>query len=271
MSTRKIRLGENELRLLFTLEKERKVVFSISDAKRVLGGSDASVWNVVYRLKRKRRIEEIEKGKYLLVPARAGYEGAWTEVPFFIVPHLIDRYYVGFWTALNYWGMTEQVPRTVFVATTKRKRDLEYGPTRFEFVTLAKGRFFGYVEEKVNGHTFSISSREKTVVDCLLYPRYCGGIDEAVKGIWTARSKLDFDRLLEFAIRVKVSAVERRVGYILDLLNLEGKARTKLAAKAFAGFEWLDPLGPRKALDYSRKHGLIVNRTEEELTSWRRY
>jgi len=47
---------------------------------------------VIYRLKKKGRIEEIEKGKYLLIPARAGYDGSWSEVPNFIVPYIIDIY-----------------------------------------------------------------------------------------------------------------------------------------------------------------------------------
>lgn len=99
MITKEITLGEKELKLLFTLEKEGKSVFKVADAKRILGTSEASVWNVLYRLKRKARIEEIEKGKYLLVPARAGYQGLWSEAPFPLVPHLIDQYYIGFWSA----------------------------------------------------------------------------------------------------------------------------------------------------------------------------
>lgn len=261
-------LGEHELKLLFTLEKEGKSVFSIADAKRILGASGASVWNVLYRLKRKARIEEIEKGKYLLVPARAGYQGLWSEVPFLLVPHLIDSYYIGFWSALNYYGMTEQVPRTVFVAAVKRKKDLEYGPTRFEFVTLSQRRFFGFVEEKAAGGIFTISSREKTIVDCLLYPRYCGGIDEAVKGIWNARRELDFAQLREFSTRIGVNVVLRRLGYILELLRIEKKTYATVAASRFRGLMWLDPLGPKEALEYSAKYGLIINRTKDELTGW---
>jgi len=132
MITRNIKLGANELRLLFTLEEENKSVFSINDAKRILRTSAPSVWNVIYRLKKKGRIEEIEKGKYLLIPARAGYEGSWSEIPYLLVPNIIDVYYIGFWTALNYWGMTEQVPNVIFVSITQRKRDLDYGDTRFE-------------------------------------------------------------------------------------------------------------------------------------------
>jgi predicted transcriptional regulator of viral defense system len=268
MVTKELMLGENELKLLFTLEKEGKGVFSIADAKRILGTSEASVWNVVYRLKRKARIEEIEKGKYLLIPARAGYKGLWSEVPFLLVPHLTDSYYIGFWSALNYYGMTEQTPRTVFVAITKRKRDLEYGPTRFEFVTLSKGKFFGFIEEKAGGGKFNISSKEKTIVDCLLYPRYCGGIDEAVKGIWNARDELDFEKLLELSERITVNVVMRRLGYMLDLLRVEKSASERIASKKFPGFMWLDPLGPKKAIGYSAKYGLAINRTKAQLTGW---
>ncbi len=105
----------------------------------------------------------------------------------------MNEYYVGFYSALNYWGMTEQVPRVVFVATTKRRRDLEYGPNAFKFIKLAKKRFFGFEEGEIAGTKFKISSREKTVLDCLMYPKYCGGLDEAVKGIWEARNELNFD------------------------------------------------------------------------------
>jgi predicted transcriptional regulator of viral defense system len=269
MITKELTLGRNELRLLFTLEKDNKSLFSTDDAKRILKTSEASVWNVLYRLKRKGRVEEIERGKYLLVPARAGYEPSWSEVPLLLVPHLINVYYVGFWTALNYWGMTEQVPRTIFVATTKRRRDVEYGPTKFEFVTLAKRRFFGFVHERIAGGSFAVSSPEKTIVDCLLYPRYCGGLEEAVKGIWNARKDLNFDSLLDFSKRIGVSVVERRLGYVLDVLQINKKMRSKLTHEKLSGFMWLDPLGPKTALTYSREYGLAINRTKDELTGWR--
>ncbi|MDW7733663.1 MAG: type IV toxin-antitoxin system AbiEi family antitoxin [Methanolobus sp.] len=271
MITRKIRLGSNELRLLFTLEEEGISVFSIKDAKRILKTSIPSVWNVVYRLKKKGRIEEIEKGKYLLIPARAGYEGSWSEIPYLIVPNIIDVYYIGFWTALNYWGMTEQVPNVVFVTTTQRKKDLDYGETRFEFISLSKKRFFGFVEEKAARGTFNISSREKTIVDCMLYPKYCGGLDEAIKGIWKSRKELDFVKLLEYSKRVEVSVVTRRIGYALELLGLAEEISSQIASTRSKGYMWLDPLGPKKVIEYSKKYGLIINRTKDELTGWMEY
>jgi len=273
MATRELKLGPMEIRLLFTLEEEGKSIFRTDDAKRILHSSAASVKNVLYRLRKKGRIEEIERGKYLLFPAKSGYEGKWSEMPFLIASELVTPYYIGFWSALNYWGMTEQVPSVTFVVTTKRKKKkkLTYGPINFEFITLSKKKFFGMIEEKVEGGKFNMSSREKTVVDCLLYPQYCGGIDEVIKGIWEDQNELDFEKILDYSRKIGVEVVMRRLGYILDMLEIKNEVADKIARSNPKGFMWLDPIGSKKILEYSKKYGLIINRTKKELTSWMGY
>lgn len=236
---------------------------------RILGSTDAAASNVLYRLKRKDRVQEIEKGTYLLVPARAGPEGAWTEAPLLLVPHLIDTYYVGFWTALNHWGLTEQVPRTVFVATTKRKRDVTFGPTTFQFVTLSDRKFFGATEAQIAQGTFLISDLEKTLVDCLGLPAYAGGLGEVVKGLWNARDDLDADRLADHADRYGVKVLRRRLSYLLDVLDIAPDTRDHLVEEDPTGYMWLDPQGPKEVLAYDKTYGLKVNRTEDELLGWR--
>jgi len=53
------------------------------------------------------------------------------------------------------------------------------------------------------------------------------------------------------------------------VLQIEKKMRSKLAQGKLVGFMWLDPLGPKTALTYSREYGLAINRTKDELTDWR--
>lgn len=269
MPTRKLTLGPRELKLLFTLEKEGIENFRFADARRILGSTNDSIKSVLKRLKKKGRIEELEKGKYVLIPARAGVEGSWSEVPYLLVPTLVDAYYVGFWTALNYWGLTEQVPRTIFVATTKRKTEVTYGATTFKFVTLSKKKFFGWTETQMAGGSFKVSDREKTIIDCLDLPDYAGGMSETIKALWEGRDELDFAKLLNYAKRNGVSALIRRLGYILEVLDLAKTVRKKIASTKFNDYMWLDPKGPTKRLAYSKKYGLILNRTRTELLSWR--
>ncbi|PIW36052.1 MAG: transcriptional regulator, partial [Nitrosopumilales archaeon CG15_BIG_FIL_POST_REV_8_21_14_020_33_23] len=150
MVIQSISLGPNEAKLLLTLAEKDISVFTAEDAKEILQTTDSSAKHILMNLVRKRRLQRIERGKYLLIPEVAGVERYWAEEPWVIVPHLVDEYYVGFWTAMNYWDMTEQIPYTVFVATKKQKKknSLQFGNQKFQFITLSDKKFFGFVEEK---------------------------------------------------------------------------------------------------------------------------
>ena len=274
MVTQNLKLGPQETKLLFTLEEKEISVFTSKDAKKILGTGSAAVLLVISGLKQKGRIRQIEKGKYLLIPARAGIEGHWTEEARVIVPHLIDEYYVGFWTAMNLWGMTEQIIHTVFVVTPKRKkkRILEFENQRYEFVTLSKKKFFGFVEAKTDKLKFNISSKEKTIIDGLMHPEYCGGIPEVTKSIWNIRDELDWQKLLEMAKKVEINVVLRRLGYLLDLLEIETSI-SKSIKKNLQGYpyHYLDPISHKKRLEYSKEYGLIINRQKNHLLGWGDY
>ena len=268
--TQNLTLGDKENRLLLTLEKDKMDVFTFKDAQEILKTSVPSIKNILMGLARKRCIQRIERGKYLLVPARAGYEKHWAEYPWVIVPHLVDAYYVAFWTAMNFWGMTEQIPLTVFVATTKRKRDLEFGNQRYEFVTLSRKKFFGYVEQKSGDAGFNISSKEKTLVDGLTHPEYCGGIIEATKALWNCRDEndVDWDVVLKHAGDVGANVVLRRLGYLLSFLEIKRDIVDEIKKNTFKGDHYLDPGTVKDKHAYSKDFGLIINRTESQLVDW---
>ena len=258
-----------ETKLMLSLEQKNLPVFTTGDAKEILGTGDSSVWHILHRLAGKRRIRRIERGKYLLVPAAAGPDLLWAEYPWVMVPRLIDRYYVGFWTAMKYWDMTEQIPYTVLVATTKRKRGFEYGGQRFEFVRLAERKFFGFVQQNTSsGKKFNISSREKTIVDGLTHPQYCGGIVEMTKAMWNARKDVCWPAVLEAAERVGVDVVLKRLGYLLSVLDIEREISSKIAGMKKTSVHLLDPLYGRKRATMSKEYGLVVNATRDELLDW---
>ena len=254
---------------MLTLEEKDQSVFTTDDAKKILKTTDSSVWGILNGLAYKKRIQKIERGRYLLIPAKAGTDGYWAEDSWIIVPHLIDTYYVGFWTAMNFWDMTEQIPHTVFVATTKRKRNLEFGGQRFEFVTLSSKKFFGFTEEKADeGKFFNISTREKTIVDGLMHPEYCGGIPEVTKAMWNIRKDIDWQLVYEMAEKVKINVVLKRLGYLLSILDIEGKIseRTKKIKKY--PYQYLDHAAIGEKIENSKEYGLLINRTKNELLDW---
>lgn len=262
----------NELqnRLLLELAGKDTSVFSFEDAKKILQVNNSAIRHVLMNLTKKRRLQRIERGKYLFVPEIAGPDLYWAEYPWAVVPHLIDVYYVGFWSAIDYWDMTEQIPNTVFIATTKRKRNLEFGNQRFEFVTLSKKKFFGYVEQKANKKEFfNISSREKTIVDGLMHPEYCGGITEVIKAMWNARKEVDWQTIIEMAEKVEINVVLKRLGYFLSILEIEENISEKIKEKIKKNpYQYLDATGSRNKIEASKEYGLIINATKYELLDW---
>ncbi len=255
----KYHLGPLEAKLIFSLEEKEKFVFTVSEARTLLNCSDGVLWKILHQLRRKGRIEEIRRGEYLLVPARAGYITHWTEHPFFFVDDILDEYYVGYWTALNYWQMTEQIPRTIFIATTKRKRNFKFNKsTYFRFITLSRHKFFGWKMEKFGEKNFRISDKEKTIVDSLDLPKYAGGIPEVAKGLC---SELDWGRLVEYANRLGNSAVHKRLGYLSERLDirLPDRILIDLQSSIRPGYSWLDPTAPKRVHSYNSRWKIIIN------------
>jgi len=274
MVIQSISLGPNEAKLLLTLAEKDISVFTAEDAKEILQTTDSSAKHILMNLVRKRRLQRIERGKYLLIPEVAGVERYWAEEPWVIVPHLVDEYYVGFWTAMNYWDMTEQIPYTVFVATKKQKKknSLQFGNQKFQFITLSDKKFFGFVEEKTKKTKFNISSKEKTIVDGLMHPEYCGGIPEVTKAMWNVRKDVNWKEVLEMAKKVKVDVVLRRLGYLLNILQLEYNISESIIKnlKPYR-YHYLDPSAAKTIINHSIAYGLFINRTKEELLGWKDY
>ena len=268
MMTKNIKLGPHETQLLFTLEEKGIAFFDFQTAKKILNISDSSVQNLLYRLKHKNRITELEKGKYVLNPAKSGPGGFWSENAFLVTHHLVKEYYLGFWSALSYWGFTEQLPQTVLAATPHRKKTVFYGGQKIQFIAIARKRFFGFVQQEAEGGVFRIASKEKAILDALTYPKYCGGLIEVTKALWNAKKDLNWQLMLAYLDELDVGAVTRRLGYLLQVLEIQKTVQKKLK-KRFNGFRWLDPSKAKTIKAYSKEWGLQLNLTLEELLSWR--
>jgi len=264
MVKQNIRFGGLETRLLFKLEEAEASTVSASKIAALLGISKARANKLAWQLAGKKRLIRLRKGVYLFAPLKAGPRGLWSEHAFAILPEVMkgEDYYVGFATALNHYGLTEQIPWVAQVVVKRARRDFKAVQTRFEFIKL---RHFGeWREEKIAGKSVRIATVEQLLADCASFPEYCGGAGGVCKALWEARRKVDWKKFEELALKSN-DATRRRLGYLLELLGLK---RVKLE-KEFKGWRWLDPSGAKIAKGKSGKWGLWLNLTEKELTDWR--
>ena len=91
---------------------------------------------------------------------------------------------------MNHHGLTEQLPRTVFVATDHRiaKRSVETLGLSFKIVCLSKRKYFGLAKEWIDEQPVMITDREKTIIDGLDLPENVGGVGlvaSALKASWS--------------------------------------------------------------------------------------
>lgn len=253
-------LSKKESYLLSYLAEDRKNIFTLKDVVEVLDCSYENAKVIVERLAKKKWIVRIIRGKYLIVPLTAGVRGEYTEHEF-IIASLFEPCCIAYWTALNYYGFTEQVPNKIFVAIRRRMKDREVLGAKFKFVYSSEKKFFGFNDISISNVGVRISDREKTIVDCLDKPKYCGGIGETTKALFFAKEEIDFEKLTNYAIKIGNNAVIKRLGFILDFLDLDSK---NLQSKISDSYSILDPT-KGKTGRYDSKWKLLVNVSEEEL------
>jgi len=265
-------LGGTSGRLLATLAARGQKLFTSQDALEVLGGDPQAIAKLLHDLVNRRWLKRLEKGKYMILPLASGVEGLYTYHEFVIAASLVSPYYISYWTALNYYGFTEQVSQTVFVATTRRKQEVEVSGLTYKFVTLVPRKFFGFVQEWIEEQKVNVAQPEKAVLDCLDHPEYAGGIVEAAKGLWygAEEGRLDFEVLTQYAESMGNRTIFKRLGYLAEIFDLpvRGKCVETWQRMTSSGYSLLDPLASRNG-PYNSRWKLKVNLERGDLLDWR--
>jgi predicted transcriptional regulator of viral defense system len=264
-------LGKAGSDMLTEITRQGKRIFTYEDAVKAYGSSNRRLRELLSTLVKRGWLQRIEKGKYLILPFEAGREREWTEHEFIIASYLIEPYYIGFRSALNYFGYTEQISRTVFIVSTSRKlkSSMEISGVTYNFVFMSKRKFFGAKQISVDGSQVNISEPEKTIVDCLDRLRYCGGISEVAKALWYGRDELDFTKMAEYSRRNGTRAASQRLGYLIEILGFKADKAVEILLQSMSTrYTPLDNLSEPKG-KYMERWKVILNIPDNELSQWK--
>jgi len=264
-------LSDREARLLSALAAAGRTVFTIEEARQTSCANAAEVAGLLYRLAAKRWVQRLERGKYRLIPLEAGPEAHWAEHEYLVAAALVRPYYLGYATALNYYGYSERQPRPIWIVTTRRKRPVTIEGVTYRFVTLSEHKFFGYTTIQLLDSPVRIAKPEKAIVDGFDHPEYCGGVTEPAKGLWFGSDELDLDRLVEYSQRLGNRTAMRRLGFWLERLEMAHEGLSlRLEAPKDRNYALLDPRGSNEGVRDARWR-LIVNIPERQLLEWREH
>ena len=233
--------------------------FRFQDAANISRLNRGSLKVLLLRMEREGWIERIEKGKYLIIPLGAK-KGKYTINEFVIGSTLIDPAIISYWSALNYHGLTEQMPTTVFIQTTARKKktELDIFGVRYKIIKVNEKKMVGYDTVWIEETQVHITDREKTIADCLDKPQYCGGIIEVAKAL---QNDIDLNKVIEYAKKMNNSAILKRLGYLCDKIGIPIDIPATYLA---TGTPLLDPSIGKKGTT-NQKWKILVNMDEKML------
>lgn len=261
-------LGPREAQLIILLYAANKQIFKLRDVKEIMHVKEALAANLVSRLNAKGIITRIKQGLYSIVPFEMGKETIYIPDAYITAREIMNNrdYYISFASALQLHGMTTQPQLTNYTAIQHTKRPVNASGYDYKFVCMNKKLFFGIEDFWINKQEkIKISDPEKTIIDCLNHPVYCGGISEAAKALYMKRDSLKAEKLIDYALKLGKASVCGRLGYLLELYNVENiNDLQKLKEHIGKSYVPLDPTLPKQG-KYLNKWRLLLNATKEEL------
>jgi len=270
-------LGPKEAKFIIKLHEMNRITFSLDVASEVTGYSGQSLRNFLCRLVKKGILTSLSNGLYNIVPFELGEERIYAGNPLIIAREIVKRklkeihpeYYISHGSAMELHRMVTQPQMIVYTTVTRQiKGNMNILGTRFNFLTCKEKDYFGFKKHWIeNADHILVSNIEKTIIDGLKKPECCGGLVEVAKALWIKRDLLNTTRLIDYAVKLGVGAVYRRLGYLLELYKVDCPlAIVKLQDKLTRTYNLLDPTLLKEG-KYLARWKLIQNVTDEEFLS----
>ena len=189
------------LDLVRLLASEGHRIFSIDlarDFSSHVGLKEPYLAEALYHLRRNGWIVPLRRGLYAIsVP------GAQPIHEFEIAMALVHPAAISHWSAMHHHGLTEQIPRRVFVSTTqasvprvaaratRRSAGRPVGGATYQFVQVKPEQFFGAEQVWIGEARVTITDIERTLLDGLSMPRYCGDFAEVLHAFGVRAAHLE--------------------------------------------------------------------------------
>jgi predicted transcriptional regulator of viral defense system len=227
-----------------------KLCFSYDEAYKVLNdSSDSAVKELLRDIIRRGLLMRVKKGIYYIIPFEQDADKFMPDWHLLVSCLVSDvKYYIGYYSALQIHGLITQPSLHKMVVVNKQIRPstMVVKNTTYQFIYHNEKHFFGVKKTWIDSyHKVLCSDLEKTLIDCLFKPEYSGGIVEIAKAIHAAQNKIDFNKLLKYCIQFDSQAVIKRLGFILDVLDISNPIHKDLQKIKTATFALLDTELPK--------------------------
>lgn len=257
-------------RLLAALDSAGLDPFTTKQARGAgagLGLSAAHTTTLLHELSAAGWITRLKKGIYAINDPITRLPRAH---PFVIGTSFVAPSAVSHWSALQHWGLTEQIPLGVTISSPARTfpradRHEDHAATwavagvRYQFVAITRSRFFGVADEWMDERYRAVLfDRERALLDAFQHFHVFGSLSVGLEILEGHLDDLDIERLVGYAERLGVRAVAKRLGWALQALGVPPRVLEPIRSLPARGDTLLDPGRPPRG-HHNRDWHVIEN------------
>lgn len=243
--------------LLSFFNGQNRNCFDYSLAYKALPDSKASaVRELLSDMTKRGLLMRLKEGVYYIIPYEQNAE-AFMPDWHLIAEHLVNdaKHYIGYYSALQIHNLITQpsLKEQIVVSKQIRPSEIKIKEVSFQFIYHNEKHFFGAKKIWIDSFNKVLcSDLEKTFIDCLFKPDYAGGIVEVARAIYNSKDKIKYDTLLEYAKKFDSQAVIKRLGFLLEMLDISTKIIADLQKLKTASYVLLDTELPKTGKRNSR-------------------
>lgn len=246
---------EGRLRLAKVIKAAKGVITPAITAS-TLNVSRQEAGRLLSRWRSNGWLKKVKHGAYVPVSLVDVDSELAIEEPWLIVSKIYGPGYVGGFSAVKHWDLSEQIFETVTFFTTRvvAERNPTIGDIRVKLKTISPKKNFGAKTIWIDNVKVLVSDPSKTMADFFDDPRLAGGmrvIRDVFEEYLNSEHK-DLPLLVAYAEKMGNRTILKRLGFLLEAMGLSKEVDSLgLKAKLSKGYSNFDPLV---------ENDLIVNR-----------
>ena len=193
------------MNLYFELLK--KPIFKVEDVNAFYNNMN-SARSAIKRLMKEGMVAKIRNNMYTCI---SGETGAPIANRFQIASNITPTSYVSHHTAMEYYGITDQVYYDVYVSSETSFSDFEFDGYTYRYVVSKNSEG---IEKLPYSGGVVITNIERTIVDSIKYMDMISGIEEVVQNVGCMH-RMQEKRLLKYLELYKNQFLYQKMGYLL--------------------------------------------------------
>lgn len=239
-------IGKNYRKKLSLVLSKGLTVLNAKSVATILNVQESEARRLLSRWNKSGWVNRIKQGSYIPQPIDTIHENLGPENPLIVVEKIFSPGYVGGYSAIKHWDLSEQIFEVVNYFTLKKVKstDQMIGNIKVRLKRISEYKMFGAKTVWIENTKVLISDPTKTIIDFLDDPTMAGGMTIVFDFFeeYMESKFYDFSLLINYGERMNNKTIFKRLGFMLEAKGMLGEKEEHLLRSLISsGLSKFDP------------------------------